>query len=289
MFRSALVFAAAMSLALGSQAKVWGQGSGSPTSNSSGGGRTAVGGGNSLGSSSLGRTGSSSFGSGMGSTGSSLSRGTQLGASAQQMLRDASRAGYFVGGDAALAGFSAYASGTAANRGSSYSSYGGGYGSSPYGSSPYGSSAYRSGGYGQGMYGTRRSSSGRYSSQYGMSNSMNQQEVRTALAVGFEQAPANALQVSSRVAARLEKAATRIQFQSAPQVSVQDGTATLRGVVATEHDRVLAEQLVRLEAGISRVKNELTLPPPASPSPAPGNPSSTAKPPLVPSPPAAAK
>jgi osmotically-inducible protein OsmY len=45
------------------------------------------------------------------------------------------------------------------------------------------------------------------------------------------------------------------------EVAVQGGTAVLRGVVATPHDRDLAEQLVLLEPGIARVTNELRVEP----------------------------
>lgn len=47
------------------------------------------------------------------------------------------------------------------------------------------------------------------------------------------------------------------------QVAVEGRTAILRGAVTRDHDRVLAEKLALLEPGISRVRNELTLPGPA--------------------------
>ena len=43
------------------------------------------------------------------------------------------------------------------------------------------------------------------------------------------------------------------------EVTILNRTATLRGVVATAADRDLTVRLVLLEAGISRVKNELTV------------------------------
>jgi osmotically-inducible protein OsmY len=43
------------------------------------------------------------------------------------------------------------------------------------------------------------------------------------------------------------------------QVSFVDGTAVLRGVVATPHDRELAEQWMLLEPGVRAVRNELTV------------------------------
>ena len=55
-----------------------------------------------------------------------------------------------------------------------------------------------------------------------------------------------------------------IQNRSPLEVSIDQGTATLRGVVATEHDRVLAERLALLEGGIRQVENLLEI---ESPSP----------------------
>lgn len=49
----------------------------------------------------------------------------------------------------------------------------------------------------------------------------------------------------------------RIPSRGPLTVELQDRTATLRGVVATAHDRALAEQLALLEPGISQVQNEL--------------------------------
>jgi osmotically-inducible protein OsmY len=56
-------------------------------------------------------------------------------------------------------------------------------------------------------------------------------------------------------------ASPRIEKLSPIQVQVQGQTAVLRGVVASEYDRRVAEQVVRMQPGIWEVKNELTLPP----------------------------
>ena len=58
----------------------------------------------------------------------------------------------------------------------------------------------------------------------------------------------------------------RIQFRGPMQISIAQRTATLRGAVASEYDRMLAEQLIRLEPGIRQVQNELTVA--AAPAPA---------------------
>ncbi len=242
MFRRILIFAAAISLALGVQARVWGQ-QRSTGQGVTGGTRTMTG--------SSSRTGSAS--SGMSSTSA-----VQLGATAQQMLQSASQSGHFVGASTTkhdVLGLREHFLST---------------GSSSYGSSGYGSRARTQ---------TR--------SAYGMNSSLAEPEVRTRLVAGFDRPAVNSVQVSSRLTLRLEKV-SRIQFRSTPQVLVQNGTAILRGVVATEHDRALAEQLVRLGAGIAQVKNELTLPP-VSPPAVLEKPSSAARPPLVPSPASGAK
>ncbi len=47
------------------------------------------------------------------------------------------------------------------------------------------------------------------------------------------------------------------RLRSPVEVSIDDQTATLRGVVATEHDRLLAGHVARFEPGVLRVENEL--------------------------------
>ena len=58
------------------------------------------------------------------------------------------------------------------------------------------------------------------------------------------------------------------------EVSLEGRTATLRGTVATRHDRALAEQLLLLEPSVARVKNELQVGPvgatPGKSQPQPG-------------------
>lgn len=89
-------------------------------------------------------------------------------------------------------------------------------------------------------------------------------EIRTTMRVGFDYTRPAPDAIASKLTALLEKS-TRIQTRSALDISVQDGTAILRGAVATEHDRVLIEQLARLEAGVWRVQNELVVGEPAVP------------------------
>jgi hypothetical protein len=73
---------------------------------------------------------------------------------------------------------------------------------------------------------------------------------------GADLAVAPTPQVSSVLTSRLARS-MRLSAGAPVEVSMAGDTATLRGVVATPHDRELAEQLVRLEPGVARVTNEL--------------------------------
>lgn len=98
-------------------------------------------------------------------------------------------------------------------------------------------------------------------------------EVRVTLNVGFalplEQVAVETRELAAaKLAGRMARS-TWIQRRSPLEVTLAQGTATLRGVVATEHDRALAERLALLEPGISTVKNELMVQPPESAAPVP--------------------
>lgn len=72
--------------------------------------------------------------------------------------------------------------------------------------------------------------------------------------------------ISDRAATRLTTQLSnsqQLRTVTPIQVSVQGETATLRGTVATPYDRAVAEQVVRMEAGIWHVDNQLQV----SPSP----------------------
>lgn len=108
-------------------------------------------------------------------------------------------------------------------------------------------------------------------------NQMNQQSsqsqsandstmIRTIVRVGFDYPRPTTKQVARSLQEQFARS-TRIRSLGTIRVSVQDGTATLQGTVATPHDRVLAEQLARLEVGIRQVDNRLTVAPqPEEPS-----------------------
>ncbi|HVW35858.1 MAG TPA: hypothetical protein VHB99_01095, partial [Pirellulales bacterium] len=79
--------------------------------------------------------------------------------------------------------------------------------------------------------------------------------------VGFALPPRTIEQVS----VDLERQMGRVLATSSVEIRLEGRTAVLRGSVATDHDRALAEQLALLKPGISFVRNELsTTAPPES-------------------------
>lgn len=103
-------------------------------------------------------------------------------------------------------------------------------------------------------------------------------EIRTSISVGFDFPHPAPPQLSTTLARRMEES-PGIENRSTIQVAIEGRTAILRGEVATEHDRALAERLALLEAGIWAVKNELVVaaaaespPPDFAPGPSLGPP-----------------
>jgi hypothetical protein len=76
--------------------------------------------------------------------------------------------------------------------------------------------------------------------------------------VAFDYTPPAGRVVSQRISTQLDKVRTKLPVRNT-EIFVEEGTVTLRGVVAKESDRKLAEQLVRLEPGVRQVVNELTV------------------------------
>jgi hypothetical protein len=81
---------------------------------------------------------------------------------------------------------------------------------------------------------------------------------RTVLTLAFQPTGASSSTVGSAIAARLA-AMPALHWQAPAEVAMQGRTAVLRGVVATQHDRDLAERVVRLEAAVDRVRNEIVV------------------------------
>jgi len=88
------------------------------------------------------------------------------------------------------------------------------------------------------------------------------------LKVAFEFAPTAAIEVNSRLTHVLE-AALPIESSSRIEVLVAGDAAILRGAVASERDRKLAELLLQFEPGIDRVENQLQIRQDEPPRPVP--------------------
>jgi hypothetical protein len=88
------------------------------------------------------------------------------------------------------------------------------------------------------------------------------------LEVGFDYAQPPQTAVSARIEERLAKM-TRIRRYGSLRVTMEGRTATIRGAVASAHEREIVGNLVMFEPGVSLVRNELTVGPPASPAEAP--------------------
>jgi hypothetical protein len=91
------------------------------------------------------------------------------------------------------------------------------------------------------------------------------------LKVGFDFTPQADADIGTQLASRLQTA-LRQNGSRRIDVSVTGDEAVLRGEVASERERKLAELLVRFEPGITRVQNELQVRSADSPSPPPSEP-----------------
>jgi len=82
--------------------------------------------------------------------------------------------------------------------------------------------------------------------------------IRTTFCPAFDHAEPDAEKLSTSLTRRLASLPS-LRVQTPIRVEVRQRTAILRGTVKTAHDRALAEQLVRLEAGIESVENEIVV------------------------------
>jgi hypothetical protein len=88
-------------------------------------------------------------------------------------------------------------------------------------------------------------------------------QIRVPLRLGFQPRPVAAPQFTAKFEARLTKL-PGLQTPEPIQVVMQGRTAILRGKVASESDRALAEGLARLEPEVLDVQNELVVDPAAT-------------------------
>ncbi|MCS7238701.1 MAG: BON domain-containing protein [Thermoguttaceae bacterium] len=90
-------------------------------------------------------------------------------------------------------------------------------------------------------------------------------EVPAVVEAGFQYEPPAPPSVASTLQTRLEKAGLP-GVGSSVQVAVEGDVVVLRGSVSSSHQRLLAENLARLEPGVRQVRNELVVEPSASES-----------------------
>ena len=100
-------------------------------------------------------------------------------------------------------------------------------------------------------------------------NQQSSRQIRTHMVVAFpnplrdSQDSSAAQTVRSRVMSRMDRTLRRALGERAREVQVrlEGSTAVLRGAVSSDHQKQLAELLVKLEPGIADVRNELTVDP----------------------------
>jgi len=140
--------------------------------------------------------------------------------------------------------------------GSSYGTYGSSYGRSGSLYGTYGT--FSSLDYGSSLgYGRTRTGGHFSTARYRMAG-YSQQEPAVSLNLSLDLQPRTPEKVNHGLSSQLARTG-RLQSLSPVVVSVRGDTLVLRGAVATQHDRDLAEQLMRLEPGVARVENELTV------------------------------
>jgi hypothetical protein len=175
------------------------------------------------------------------------SSSTLGGISSDQLLRSARGANNFVGADSNdNRNFLGYTNSTS---GSSNTSN---YGPSRLTNSQLGTSR-NSNAY------TNRSqqrSYGQGSSRYGRSTVT----PRPTYDLGFDYAGPAAASLNTKLSTRLSSSPA-LRLGTPVQVSLENGTAVLRGTTRSEHERRLLEQLLLLEPGVRDVDNQLTVSP----------------------------
>lgn len=86
-------------------------------------------------------------------------------------------------------------------------------------------------------------------------------QIPVALRLGFEAPVVPAAPVQTRLTTRVQRV-LNVAPSRPVTINVEGRVAILRGTVATEHEKLLAEKLAMLEPGISEVKNDLVVAPP---------------------------
>jgi hypothetical protein len=99
---------------------------------------------------------------------------------------------------------------------------------------------------------------------FGGANNRNQPTIRPIQKVAFSYPQPNPSLTTTTINTRFEKLSERTSFRGLNVEVVEDGKAVLRGTVASEDSRRLAERIVALEPGVRSVRNELVVEPTAA-------------------------
>jgi hypothetical protein len=91
-------------------------------------------------------------------------------------------------------------------------------------------------------------------------NTQAKSQFRVPLRIGFDPSTPSASEFNGQFGSRLTKI-PGLSRVGAIQASLEGQTAVLKGTVATEADRQLAEGLARLEPAVQAVRNELVVAP----------------------------
>ncbi len=98
---------------------------------------------------------------------------------------------------------------------------------------------------------------------------MSPTDIRISLNVSFDYRKVSSVLAGTNLAARLTRL-PGLRPISGLEIAVSNGKATMRGEVATSHERTLIERLARLEPGVWAVDNRLVVagspPQPAAPA-----------------------
>ena len=117
-----------------------------------------------------------------------------------------------------------------------------------------------------GMQGSGRTGMNQFGNRQGLNQfggnmlggNMANRELPTALRATFDYPKPPGDKLTTALTQRLSQTKA-LRTQSPVTVVAQNGTVTLRGTVASEHARAVAERLVRLEPGVWKVNNELVV------------------------------
>ena len=143
--------------------------------------------------------------------------------------------------------------GTGQPSGAMPSGAGGQRGTGQVGAGQYGAAGDQ---YGAGAYGQNNNRNKRQLAEGQDVRSRSEIPITTTYSIDFSTPSAAPTAVSIKISDQLNRSRS-LASAGGVNVQIEGKTAVLRGTVASDHDRALAQQLAMLEPGVSQVKNEL--------------------------------